>query len=78
MKNLFRAYIKTADALKKQIEYLKAKDRETTDVNEKKSIARRCDTLYSEYLDVLHSARMIENYFKPKTEVSILKKTPKG
>lgn len=74
MKNLFRAYIKTADALKKQIEYLKAKDRETTDVNEKKSIARRCDTLYSEYLDVLHSARMIENYFKPKTEVSILKK----
>lgn len=74
MKNLFRAYIKTADALKKQIEYLKAKDRETTDVNEKKSIARRCDTLYSEYLDVLHSARMIENYFKPKPEVSILKK----
>ena len=75
MENLFRAYIKTADALKKQIDYLKSKSKETTDVDEKKAILKRTDTLYSEYLDVLFSARMIENYFKPKTsEPSISKK----
>lgn len=71
MENLFRAYMKTADALKRQIEYLKKQNNETTDVNERKRITKRQDTLYSEYLDVLYSARMIENYFKPKSEVSI-------
>lgn len=75
MENLFRAYIKTADALKKQIEYLNAKNKETTDVDEKKALSKRSETLYSEYLDVLYSARMIESYFKPKPpEVSILRK----
>ncbi len=74
MENLFRAYIKTADALKKQIEYLKIKNKETTDVDEKKAISRRSETLYSEYLDVLFSARMIENYFKPKPKASISRK----
>lgn len=74
MKNLFRAYIKTADALKKQNEYLKKKIKKTTDVNEKKALIKRSETLYSEYLDVLYSAKMIENYFKPKTNVSITRK----
>ena len=65
MKNLFRAYIKTAEALKKQNEYLKAKIKETTDVDEKKALLRRSDTLYAEYLDVLYSAKLIESqYFK--------------
>ncbi len=70
MKNLFRAYIKTADALKKQIEYLNKKIKESNDVDEKKSLTKRSETLYSEYLDVLYSARMIENYFKPKENIS--------
>lgn len=74
MENLFRAYIKTADALKKQIEYLKTKINESTDVDERKALSKRSETLYSEYLDVLFSARMIENYFKPKPNVSISKK----
>lgn len=71
MENLFRAYIKTADALKKQNEHLKEKIKKTTDVDEKKALIKRSETLYSEYLDVLYSAKMIENYFKPKTNVSI-------
>lgn len=71
MENLFRAYMKTADALKQQIEYLKKKSNKTTDINEKKKISKCSDTLYSEYLDVLYSAKMIENYFKPKSDVSI-------
>lgn len=71
MENLFRAYMKTADALKHQIDYLKKKNDETTDINEKKRISKCSDTLYSEYLDVLYSAKMIENYFKPKSDVSI-------
>ncbi len=76
MENLFRAYIKTADALKGQIEFLKAEIKKTDDVDEKKIIEKRTETLYSEYLDVLHSARMIENYFKPKPkeEISRVKK----
>ncbi len=71
MENLFRAYIKTADALKKQNERLKEKIKKTTDVDEKKALIKRSETLYSEYLDVLYSAKMIENYFKPKPNVSI-------
>lgn len=71
MENLFRAYMKTADAIKQKIEYLKEKDKETSDVDEKKKISKLSDTLYSEYLDVLYSARMIENYFKPKSEIGI-------
>lgn len=71
MENLFRAYMKTADALKRQIEYLKKKNDETTDINEKKKISKCSDTLYSEYLDVLYSAKMIENYFKPKSDINI-------
>lgn len=74
MKNLFKAYIKTADALKKQNEYLKEKIKKTTDVSERKVLIKRSETLYSEYLDVLYSAKMIENYFKPKTNVSISRK----
>ena len=74
MENLFRAYIKTADALKKQIDLLKTKTKETSDVDEKKSLIRRSETLYSEYLDVLYSAKMIEDYFKPKPKVSISRK----
>lgn len=75
MENLFRAYIKTADALKKQIEYLGSKIKESYDVDERKALEKRQDTLYSEYLDVLYSARMIEDYFKPKPpEASISKK----
>ncbi len=74
MENLFRAYIKTADALKKQIEHLKVRTKKTTDVDERKALIKRTETLYSEYLDVLFSARMIENYFKPKPKVSISKR----
>ena len=71
MENLFRAYMKTADAIKQKIESLKIKDIETDDINEKKRISKLSDMLYSEYLDVLHSAKMIENYFKPKSDTSI-------
>lgn len=77
METLFRAYMKTADALKQQIEYLKVENSKTNDVDKKKEISKRSETLYSEYLDVLHSARMIENYFKPKPEVSISRRAVK-
>ena len=77
MKNLFKAYIKTADALKKQNEYLKEKIKKTTDVSERKALLKRSETLYSEYLDVLLSAKMIENYFKPKPHVSMSRKNDK-
>lgn len=75
MKNLFRAYMKTADALKQQIEHLKAENSKTADIDKKKEISKRSETLYSEYLDVLHSAKMIENYFKPKPKEPISRKS---
>ena len=52
----------------------KTMTKETADVDEKKSLIRRSETLYSEYLDVLYSAKMIEDYFKPKPKVSISRK----